>query len=57
MDSLRHAHALKKRLLKNATIGIFQKGLTHDFCQKFNIFSLFFVKINLEKVFANVMDR
>ena len=55
MDSLRHA--LKKRLLKNATIGIFQKGLTHDFCPKFNIFSLFFVKINLEKVFANVMDR
>ena len=25
--------------------------------KKLNIFSLFFVKINLEKVFANVMDR
>ena len=43
----------KYRLLKNAFIGIFPKGLTHAFCQKFEIFSFFVCRQkNLDEVFA-----
>ena len=44
--------------LERKTVIFRVKGLTHDFCQKLEIFSFwFFFKINPKKVFANVLDR
>ena len=45
--------------LKKAIFASFPKGLTHDFCHKFEIFSFFvFLQyINLRKVITDVLDR
>ena len=45
--------------LKEGKIGIFAKGIVHDFGQKVEVFCylLCLLKIDREKVFADVLDK
>ena len=49
---------IKNTKLKQSTIGIFRKGLVHDFGQKFENFHLFiFGKISQQNVFHDIQER